>query len=137
MDYTHATIVITLPVAAALRRLSQMLDRNETDKMFITGLSATGNAPATHFVSNGQMPESFAAAIRSPSVLNTRAQAAFAKEGAAYPFNLTQVTAALSGCSISDGTRTVLIDGVSTVVDEGPHEFIARLGLKIVRGTLP
>jgi len=134
MTYVDATAVITLAVAPALRKLAQMLDRNETDGMFLTGLSATGNLPATHFVSSGQVPDVFAQAIRSPALLNTRAQAAFVKEGVAYPFTLTQVTAALSGCSISDGTRTVLIDTVPTVVSEGPHAFIARLGLKMVQG---
>jgi len=134
--YEHATIIIPLSVATALRRLAQVLDRSETDGMFLTGLSATGNLPATHFVSSGQVPDVFAQAIRSPSILNTKAQAAFLKEGVTYPFTLTQVTAALSGCSISDGTRTVVIDGVSTVVPEGPHEFIARLGLQMVRTPL-
>jgi len=133
VTYEHATIVITATVATALRRLAQVLDRSETDGMFTTALSATGNLPATHFVSSGQVPDVFAQAIRSPSILNTKAQAAFLKEGVTYPFTLVQVTAALSGCSISDGTRSVVIDGVSTVVNEGPHEFIARLGLQMVR----
>jgi len=136
MTYEHATIVITATVASALRRLAQVLDRSETDGMFTTALSATGNLPATHFVSSGQVPDVFAQAIRSPSILHTKAQAAFAKEGVTYPFTLAQVTAALSGCSISDGTRTVVIDGVSTVVNEGPHAFIARLGLQMIKGTL-
>ena len=136
MTYEHATIVITATVASALRRLAQVLDRNETDGMFTTALSATGNTPATHFISSGQVPDVFAQAIRSPSILHTKAQAAFLKEGVTYPFTLTQVTAALSGCSISDGTRTVVIDGVTTVVDEGPHAFIARLGLQMIKGTL-
>jgi len=136
MIYEHATIVITATVASALRNLAQKLDRNQTDGMFTTGLSATGNTPATHFVSSGQVPDVFAQAIRSPSILHTKAQAAFLKEGVAYPFTLVQVTAALSGCSISDGTRTVVIDSVSTVVDEGPHAFIARLGLQMIKGTL-
>ena len=136
MTYEHATIVVTATVASALRRLAQVLDRSETDGMFTTALSATGNTPATHFVSSGQVPDVFAQAIRSPSILHAKAQAAFLKEGVTYPFTLTQVTAALSGCSISDGTRTVVIDGVSTVVPEGPHAFIARLGLQMIKGTL-
>ena len=136
MTYEHATVVIPLAVATALRRLAQVLDRSETDNMFVTGLSATGNLPATHFVSSGQVPAVFAQAIRSPALLNTKAQAAFIKEGVTYPFTLTQVTAALSGCSISDGTRSVVIDTVPTIVSEGPHEFIARLGLKMIRVTL-
>ena len=136
MTYEHATIVIPSSVATALRNITQKLDRNETDGMFVTALSATGNTPATHFVSSGQVPDVFAQAIRSPSILHTKAQAAFAKEGVTYPFSLAQVTAALSGCSISDGTRTVVIDGVSTVIDEGPHAFIARLGLQMIRVAL-
>ena len=125
MNYTHATIIVTLAVATALRNVAQKLDRNETDGMFKTGLSATGNAPASHFVSSGQVPETFAAAIRSPALLNTTAQAAFIKEGLTYPFTLTQVTAALSGCSISNGTFNAL--------PETPHQFIARMNLQIVR----
>ena len=128
MVYTHATIIVTLSVATALRNIAQKLDRNETDGMFKTGLSATGNAPASHFISSGQVPASFAAAIRSPALLNTTARAAFIAEGLTYPFTLTQVTAALSGCSISDGT----FNGQT----ETPHEFIARLGLKIVRAAI-
>ena len=125
MVYTHASIIIPLSVATALRNIAQKLDRNETDGMFKTGLSATGNTPASHFISSGQVPASFADAIRSPALLNTTAQAAFIAEGLTYPFTLTQVTAALSGCSISDGTFNAL--------PETPHQFIARLGLQIVR----
>jgi hypothetical protein len=135
MTYVEATIVIPLAVATALRNVAQKLDRNETDGMFITGLSATGNLPATHFVSSGKMPDVFIEAIKSPALLHTRAQAAFLAANVAYPYTLSQITAALSGCSISDGTRTVLIDTVPTVVSEGPHAFIARLGLKMIQGT--
>ena len=125
MIYTHATIIITAAVATALRNVAQKLDRNETDGMFTTGLSASGLAPASHFVSSGQVPDVFATAMRSPSVLNTTAKAAFIAEGLTYPFTLTQITAALAACSVSDGTFNGL--------PETPHEFIARMGLKIVR----
>jgi len=135
MTYEHATIVITLSVASALRKLAQLLDRNETDGMFISELSATGNLPATHFVSSGKMPDVFIQAMKSPALLHTRGQAAFLAANIAYPYTLSQITAALAACSISDGTRTVLIDTVPTVVSEGPHAFIARLGLKMIQGT--
>ena len=118
MIYTHATIIVTSSVATALRNVAQKLDRAQTDGMFTTGLSATGSAPASHFVSSGQVPETFAAAMRSPSLLNTTAQAAFIKEGLTYPFTLTQITSALAGCSISDGTFNSL--------PESPHQFMAR-----------
>ena len=136
MIYEQATLIIPLSVATVLRKLSQMLDRNETDGMFTTGLSATGNAPATHFVSSGRVPAGFMRAIESPALLNTKAQAAFAKAGVTYPYTLAQITAALSGCSVSNGTRTVVVNSVSTVVSETPHEFIARRGLKMLVATI-
>lgn len=136
MIYEHATIVIPLSVAVRLRKLSQMLDRSETDGMFVVELSATGNGPATHFVNSGQMPAQFMESVKSPTLLHTRAQAAFAKENTAYPFTQAQVTAALALCSISNGTRTVVIDTVPTVVSESPLDFIARLGLQPVRVAL-
>ena len=134
--YGHACAIVTATVAPVMRSVSKILDSQHCDGMFKVGLNAIGSAvgaPATHFVNNGQMPTLFIEALKSPAVAHTRAQALALAAGIAYPFTLVQVTAALSGCSISDGTRTVVIDGVSTVVNEGPHEFIARLGLQMVR----
>lgn len=133
MNYEFATIIVKLSAVTTLRKLAQALDPDETGGMFATGLSATGDLPATHFISSGQVPDVFAQAIRSPAMLNTQAKAAFLEDGASYPYTLTQVTAALTGCNISDGTLSVLIDGIPTVVSESPHEFIARLGLKMIR----
>lgn len=133
MIYKPMTIVATSAVVTIMRKLSQVLDRNETDGMFVSPLSATGNLPATHFVSSGQIPLSYAQAALSPLLIHTQAQAAFLKEGIPYPFTLAQVTAMLSGCSISDGIRTVIIDTVPTVVAETPFDFISRLGLKPIQ----
>lgn len=33
-------------------------------------------------------------------------------------------------------TKTAIVNGVSTVVPETPHEFIARRGLKLIGGQL-
>ena len=136
MIYENATIIIPLSVATALRKLSQMLDRAETDGMFTTGLSATGALPATHFVSSGQVPAGFMRAVESPALLNTKAQAAFATAGVTYPYTLAQITAALSGCSVSNGTRTVVVNSIPTIVSESPQEFITRMGLKMLAATI-
>ncbi len=133
MIYEHATFVVSLGVAVNLRKLAQMLDRAETDGMFQTALSATGNLPATHFISSGQVPSVFVRTMESPALLHTRAQAAYAREGAAFSFTLLQVTNALSNCTVSNGTRSVVIDGLPTVVAEDPHALILRLGLKIIQ----
>lgn len=133
MKYVHATIIVATVVAANLRKLSQMLDRLETDGMFTTELSTTGNLPATHYISNGMVPKVYIKALSSPALLKAAAEKAYADEGVNFPFTLPQITNALSKCTISDGTTTTLIDGVPTVVDEGPFELLDRLGLKIIR----
>lgn len=133
MKYQHATLIVTAAVAVNLRELSQMLERSETDGMFTTALSATGDLPATHYISSGMVPKAYIVALSTPVKLKAAADAAYAKEGVTQPFTQLQVTNALSKCTVSDGTTTVMIDGVSTVVAEGPHELIARLGLKMIQ----
>lgn len=139
MIYEHACAIVTAVVAPALRAIAKRLDVAETDGMFVVGLNAVGSAvgaPATHFINNGKMPVDFIIALKSPAFLHTQAQAAFAKANIAYPYTLAQVTAALAGCSVSDGTQVVLINGVSTVVDEGPHQYLTRIGMQLLRGTI-
>ena len=132
MKYAHATLIVTAAVAVNLRKLSQMLDKGDCDGMFTTGLSATGAEPATHYVSSGHVPKIYITALSSPAKLKAAADAAYEAEGIVQPFTLAQITNALSKCTISDGTTLELIDGVATVVEEGPHALIARLGLKLI-----
>ena len=136
MVYEHACAIVTAAVAPVVRTVSKVLDANHCDGMFKVGLNAIGSAigaPATHFINNGSMPSLFVEAIKSPSVAHARATALALAAGVTFPITLTQVTAALSGCSVSNGTRTVVVNSVSTVVDEGPHELMARLNLQSLR----
>lgn len=141
-NYVHATVVVTAAVAVNLRKLSQMLDKGELDGMFDTKLSATGNAPATHFISNGPVPAAYLTAITSPTRLFTKAKKAYEDDGLTFPFTQTQVTNALNKCTVSDGTyNDPAIDPQTGrpvgIRNEGPHELIARLGLQFVRAPLP
>lgn len=137
MKYEFATMIVTNAVAVNLRKLSQMMDRSETDGMFTTGLSATGQLPATHWISSGQVPSAYVNAMTNDVRLFNIAQAAYAKEGVPFNFTQAQVTNALSKCTVSDGTTSVLVDGVPTTVPEGPHELLARLGLSLIGTTGP
>jgi len=126
MQYQFATIVVTTAVAANLRVLSQMMDRGETDGMFAVGLSATGIAPATHYISTGMVPRAYVTALSDATTLETVARAAYARESVAFPFTTTQIVNALSKCTLSDGT----FGGQP----EGPLLMISRLGLQIIQG---
>ena len=136
MSYEHACAIVTAAVAPVVRAISKRLDPQHCDGMFMVGLNAIGSAigaPATHFINNGHMPSLFVEAIKSPSIARSRAQALAVAAGTTFPFTLAQVTAALSGCSVSNGKRTVVVNSVSTVVDEGPHELMARLNMQFRR----
>ena len=123
MTYTDTTIIVTAAVAAAIRKLSQVLDRAHLDGMFTSPLSATGNSPATHFISSGKVPQAFVDAIASADTLDTAARAAWTKnEQGAFPFTKTQVTAALALCTIA-------------APDEDAFALMARVGVKPL--TLP
>lgn len=137
-NYVQATIVVTNAVAVNLRKLSQMLDKGDLDGMFTTGLSATGNAPATHWISNGAVPAAYLNAITNPVRLFNVAKKAWEDDSLVFPFTQLQVTNALGNCTVTDGTYddpTInTLTGLPVGVrPEGPHELIARLGLQFVR----
>lgn len=139
--YTHSTVVVTAAVAVNLRKLSQMLGKGDLDGMFQTGLSATGNAPATHFISNGPVPAAYLNAITSPTRLFNVAKKAWEDDELVFPFTQAQVTNALNKCVVSDGSyNDPAIDPQTGrpvgIRNEGPHELIARLGLQFVRAPL-
>ena len=140
-NYVQATIVVTTAVAVNLRKLSQMLDKGDLDGMFITQLSATGNAPATHFISSGAVPQAYLNAITSPTRLYTIAKKAWEDDSLVFPFTQTQVTNALNKCTVTDGTyNDPAIDPQTGqpigILAEGPHELIARLGLQMIRAAI-
>lgn len=139
MNYEHACAIATAAVATIMRAVSKRLDPQHCDGMFKVGLNAVGSAigaPSTHFINNGQMPSLFVEALKSPSIAHARATALAVAAGTTFPFTLAQVTAALAGCSVSDGTRIVIVNSVSTLVDEGPHELMARIGLQFARAAI-
>lgn len=118
MNYEFATVIITTAVAVNLRKLSQMLDRGETDGMFAVGLSATGSLPATHYISTGMVPEAYVNAITNETRLFNIAKKAYADEGATFPFTQAQVTNALSKCDVSE---------------DNPFAAMDRMGLKMIQ----
>lgn len=136
MNYEHGTFIIPLAAVAILRELSQMLDRNETDNMFIIGLSLTGALPATHFISTGPVPTDFALTIRSAALLFSKSQAAFVKEN--KPFKLTnkQIVDLLAVCNISNGKKKVIKNKITAEIAETPFDVIDRLGLKLIKSTI-
>lgn len=133
MTDVMTSIIVTNGVVVNIRDLSRRMGKVDLDGMFTTPLSATGLPPATHWISSGLIRPAYLNAMGDPVRLYTIAKRAWEDDGDVFPFTQAQVTNALSKCTVSDGTITIDVGGVPTVVAEGPHELIARLGLKLVQ----
>jgi hypothetical protein len=59
----HRTIIIPASVQPNARALCKGLAGIAGDGMFTTGLSATGKAPATHYISSGPISHDMAALL--------------------------------------------------------------------------
>lgn len=118
MKYTHGTAIVTAAVAVNLRELSRRLDKGDCGGMFTTGLSLTGNLPATHFISTGWVPKAYAQALTDPVLLFNAGKKAWEDDGDVFPFTQLQVTNALNNCDISS---------------DPPFDALARTGLKLIQ----
>ena len=117
MTDRFGTAVVPAAVATVLRRIGQIRER-DTDGMWIAGLSATGNPPATHFISSGWMPQAFGVALTNPTQMKNLLDAAAAAAGVEQPYSLAQITNALNNCDVTQ---------------QAPGAVLARLGLKPVQ----
>lgn len=122
MTYVFGTFIVTNGVRTALRDLSTHLDHFETDGMYLTGLSATGVIPATHWISTGKVPLRYAQAMADPVKMFNDASAAYVADQAVFPYTQLQVTNALGNCDVSQ---------------DPPFVAMARMGLQMIQGTLP
>lgn len=119
----------TLIVPAAYRDIAWNLANGiatpgSAEGMFTVGLSASGAAPATHFISSGQIWPEFAALLGD-------AQATYDAAGGQVP--LAQIQALYANSVIHGPTREVVQDGQTVTVETDPHAVIAELGLKFVQ----
>jgi len=125
------TIVIPASLQTKAQGLTKGLAGTAGDGMFTTGLSATGNAPATHYVSSGPISDDMAALLPCTSVdadgnVTTTPGMPDAVPALAKKAGITTTLAAIK-------TLYASID----VSDQEPFAAMARLGLQIVRVPLP
>lgn len=132
MSWVNRTMIIPAGVQPLAQGLAAGLAGDAGAGMWVTGLSPTGAAPATHYVSTGMIDENFAAMLADADAMFAAAQAAGA------PVTLAQCQALVNNSDVSDGTREVTdADGVVSIVAESPFDAFARLGLQMVHEAQP
>lgn len=118
MAEQRITLVVPAAIAPIIRDFCARVGRGFGDNMLATGLSATGQEPATHYVSSGFIQQQFINVMQSPTQLFNIAKREWQNDGEVFPYTQAQVTNRLQQC--------VLVVGEG----EAPLEVLARLGLQ-------
>jgi len=103
--------------------------------MFTTGLSATGKAPATHYISSGPISHDMAALLPCKTVTQDKDGKAVVTTAPGMP-DAVPALATKAGISTTKAKITALYASID-VSDQPPFEAMARLGLKMVQRPLP
>ena len=135
MTYTFRTFIVPAAVVDMARAMCVGLAGPAGDGMFITGLSATGNAPATHYVSSGPISDGMAALLPCASVTQDSEGKDVITTTPGQP-DAVPALAAEAGITTTLAQIKALYASID-VSDQEPFVAMARLGLKIVRVPLP
>ncbi len=129
------TFIIPASVQGKAQALCKGLAGVAGDGMFVVGLSASGNAPATHYISAGPISSDMAALLPCTSVTTDA-------EGKQTVSTTPGMPEAVPALAPKDGLRTTktkitALYAAIDVSDQPPFEAMARLGLQIVQAPLP
>ena len=132
---TLRTIIIPASVQPNARALCKGLAGVPGDGMFVTGLSATGKAPATHYISSGPISTDMAALLPCTTVTKD----AEGKDVVTTAPGMPDAVPALAAKAKISTTKTKItaLYAAIDVSDQPPFVAMARLGLKIVQVPLP
>lgn len=127
----HRCIIIPASVAPNARALCKGLAGAAGDGMFVVGLSATGAAPATHYVSSGPISDEMAALLPCKFVTTDADGNQQITATPGMP-EAVPALAAKAGITATKAQITALYAAID-VSDQEPFAAMARLGLQIVQ----
>ena len=127
--YTNLTIVLPAAAQALAQGLCVAAAGEAGAGMFTTGLSATGEAPATHFISSGAVETKFAAILPIGTV-TTVDEVETATRSAGDVAAVIQL-AADAGVAVDMATVGGLFAALD-VTAQDPFAAMERLGLRLV-----
>lgn len=124
-------IIIPASAQANAQALCKGLAGAAGDGMFVTGLSASGNAPATHYISSGPISDEMAALLPCKSI-TTDAQG---NQQTTTTPGMPEAVPALAAKAGITATKTQInaLYAAIDVSDQEPFAALARLGLKMVQ----
>ena len=125
MSYTHRVIVVPAAFQQLAQGLCEAAAEGDAGKgMFTTGLSATGETPATHYISSGYIERQFADLLPL-TTLDEEGNASTRPGNVGF----VEAVAAQAGISLPAGTVAALLSAID-VSEQEPFTAMARLGLR-------
>ena len=128
MSWQHRCMIVPAEHADLARVLCETLAGPGGAGMFTTALSATGQDPATHYISSGLIEQSFADLL--PLLIQT--ETGMEKINQGQP-EIIHAAAQQAGLTLDQPEIERLLAAVD-VSDQSPLEAMDRLGVRMVQG---
>lgn len=128
--YTNLTIILPAAAQALAQGLCVAAAGEAGAGMFTTGLSPTGEAPATHFISSGAVEAKFADILPLGTVTTTVDEVTTVERSAGDLAAVVQL-AADAGVAVDSATVGGLFAALDVTAQE-PFTAMERLGLRLL-----
>lgn len=121
--YIKRCLIVTAAQQEFAQDLCEALAGEAGAGMFTSGASASGALPATHFINEGCLEDTFAGALSDPAYLYGASQ-----QGAQDPSKPDKARAFLATVTLAKSKSLLTSSDVST---DTPFDALARLGLHL------
>ena len=127
MSWQHRCMIVPAEHADLARVLCETLAGPGGAGMFTTALSATGDDPATHYISSGLIEDNFAALLPLDALVDD----VWTRIYAGLPETIVQLYNATDNPPVTLA-KVNAVFATADVSEQDPHQAMARLGLQIV-----
>lgn len=129
------TLITTAATTPLARDIATTLSPSGGQNMWLTGLSATGNAPATHYVSTGLISPEFAMLVPE-QVWEQDANGDWVQTGSSPGDPVLCYQMCIAGGLTVTQAQVNAVYATADVTAQEPFTAFARLGLKMVQASL-
>ena len=134
-DWAFRSLICTAATTPLARDIAATLSPTAGQNMWLTGLSATGNAPATHYVSTGLISPEFAALVPE-QVWEQDANGDWVMTSSTPGDPVACYDLCIAGGLTVTQAQVDAVYTAADVTEQEPFVAFARLGLQMVQEPL-
>ena len=134
-DWSFRTLVTTAATTPLARDIAAFLSPSGGQNMWLTGLSATGNAPATHYVSTGLISPEFAMLVPE-QMWEQDENGDWVQTGSSPGDPVLCYQMCVAGGLTVTQAEVDAVYAAADVTEQEPFVAFARLGLQMVQAPL-